>query len=61
VTILLKPSLSAISIWGAWAMIIVAILLFVTALVIGLDGWQAYTRYRRAPPRAAPAPARARG
>jgi len=61
VTILLKPSLSAISIWGAWAMIIVAILLFVTALVIGLDGWQAYMRYRSAPPRAAPAPARARG
>lgn len=61
VTILLKPSLSAISVWGAWAMIIVAILLFVTALVIGLDGWQAYMRYRSAPPRAAPAPARARG
>jgi len=61
VTILLKPSLSAISVWGAWAMIIVAILLFVTALVIGLDGWQAYMRYRSAPPRAAAAPARARG
>lgn len=60
-TILLKPSLSAISIWGAWAMIIVAFLLFVTALVIGLDGYQAYVRYRSAPPRAAPAPARARG
>ena len=61
VTILLRPSLSAISVWGAWAMIIVAILLFATALVIGLDGWQAYVRYRSAPPRAAPAPARARG
>ncbi len=61
-TILLKPSLSAISIWGAWAMIIVAFLLFATALVIGLDGYQAFVRYRSAPPRAAtPAPARARG
>jgi carbon starvation protein len=60
-TILLKPNLSAISVWGAWAMIIVAILLFATAVVIGLDGWQAFVRYRSAPPRGAPAPARARG
>ncbi len=60
-TILLKPNMAAVSVWGAWAMIIVALLLFVTALVIALDGWQAWTRYRSAPPRAAPAPARARG
>ncbi|HEX2992602.1 MAG TPA: carbon starvation CstA family protein, partial [Anaerolineales bacterium] len=30
---------------GAWAMIIIAILLFITALVIGWDGYQAYQRY----------------
>ena len=32
---------------GAWAMIIIAILLFVTALIIGWDGYQAYQRYGR--------------
>lgn len=30
---------------GAWAMIIIAVLLFITALVIGWDGYQAYQRY----------------
>lgn len=30
---------------GAWAMIIIAILLFITALIIGWDGYQAYQRY----------------
>ncbi|NWG35791.1 MAG: carbon starvation protein A [Chloroflexi bacterium] len=32
---------------GAWAMIIIALLLFVTAIVIGWDGWQAYQRYAK--------------
>ncbi len=32
---------------GAWAMIIIAILLFLTALFIGWDGWQAYQRYAK--------------
>jgi carbon starvation protein len=32
---------------GAWAMIIIAILLFLTALVIGWDGYQAYQRYAK--------------
>jgi carbon starvation protein len=32
---------------GAWAMIIIAILLFVTALVIGWDGYNAYQRYAK--------------
>lgn len=32
---------------GAWAMIIIAILLFITALVIGWDGYQAYQRYSK--------------
>src|SRR5512141_2036384 len=30
---------------GAWAMIIISILLFVTALIIGWDGYKAYQRY----------------
>lgn len=30
---------------GAWAMIVIAILLFITALIIGWDGYQAYQRY----------------
>jgi carbon starvation protein len=32
---------------GAWAMIIIAILLFVTAIIIGWDGYQAYQRYSK--------------
>jgi carbon starvation protein len=32
---------------GAWAMIIIALLLFVAALLIGWDGYQAYQRYGR--------------
>jgi carbon starvation protein len=42
---------------GAWAMIVIAILLFITALVIGWDGYQAYQRYGKAPARKAPAAA----
>jgi carbon starvation protein len=30
---------------GAWAMIIISVLLFATALIIGWDGYQAYQRY----------------
>jgi carbon starvation protein len=30
---------------GAWAMIVIAILLFITALIIGWDGYKAYQRY----------------
>ncbi len=58
-TIILKQNVATISILGAWAMIIVALLLVVAAVVIGLDGWQAWTRYRTA--RVRPAPAVARG
>lgn len=32
---------------GAWSMIVIAILLFLTALIIGWDGYQAYRRYGR--------------
>jgi carbon starvation protein len=34
---------------GAWAMIVIALLLFLTALVIGWDGYQAYRRYSKTP------------
>jgi len=30
---------------GAWAMIVISILLFITALIIGWDGYKAYQRY----------------
>jgi carbon starvation protein CstA len=57
-TIAVKPGMSSISVIGAWAMIIVAILLIVAALFIGYDGWKAYQRYAKgAAPRQAPAPA----
>jgi carbon starvation protein len=32
---------------GAWAMIVIALLLFLTALIIGWDGYQAYQRYSK--------------
>ncbi|MGH2571901.1 MAG: carbon starvation CstA family protein [Actinomycetota bacterium] len=48
-TIATAEGMEAISVWGAWAMIAVALLLVVAALVIGYDGWQAWTRYRAAP------------
>ncbi|MGH2489375.1 MAG: carbon starvation CstA family protein, partial [Candidatus Limnocylindria bacterium] len=44
-----REGVATISLWGAWAMIAVALLLVVAALVIAYDGWRAYTRYRAAP------------
>ena len=40
---------------GAWAMIVIALLLFVTALIIGWDGYNAYQRYSKAPAKKVPA------
>src|SRR5512142_714183 len=45
-TIILK-SKYALEIGGAWAMVIIAILLFVAAIFIGWDGYQAYQRYAK--------------
>ena len=56
-TIATKPGQAAISVIGAWAMIAVALLLVVAALVIAMDAWRAWQRYRAAPaPEVAPAP-----
>jgi carbon starvation protein len=56
-TIATKPELGALPVAGAWAMIIVAILLVVAAVLIGVDGWQAYNRYSKGgAPQAAAAP-----
>ena len=57
-TIILKPNITAVSVTGAWVMIVVAVLLFVAAVVIALDGWQAWSRYRAARPGLRPAAAR---
>jgi carbon starvation protein len=53
-TIAINPNVGAVPVIGAWAMIIVSVLLFVAALLIGWDGWQAYQRYTRG---TTPAPA----
>lgn len=45
-TIATRAGVAAISVLGAWAMIIVALLLFVAAIVIALDGYRAWQRYR---------------
>ena len=42
---------------GAWAMIVIAVLLFLTALIIGWDGYQAYQRYAKTPAKKPPAAA----
>jgi carbon starvation protein len=57
VTIAANPNMSGLPVAGAWAMIIIAALLFVAALIIAWDGYQAYQRYARGEaPKAAPAP-----
>src|SRR6266511_4396087 len=48
-TIAIKEGVATISVIGSWAMIIVALLLVVASLMIALDGWKAWNRYRRAP------------
>jgi carbon starvation protein len=58
VTIATRPGVGAVSVIGAWAMIVVSILLIVAAVMIGYDGWQAYQRYSRGE-RPAPRPAAA--
>jgi carbon starvation protein len=56
VTIATKSGQAAISVIGAWAMIAVALLLVVAALVIAMDAWRAWQRYRAVPtPEVAPA------
>ncbi len=60
VTIASKPGMAALPVVGAWAMIIIAILLFLTALIIGYDGYRAYQRYAAGGgPSVKPAPAKA--
>ena len=54
VTIAVNPKMSGLPVAGAWAMIVVAVLLEAAALLIGWDGLKAYQRYSAAPP---PAPA----
>ncbi len=44
---------------GAWAMILISALLFVSALFIGWDGFQAYQRYAKGTPQKKAAPASA--
>jgi carbon starvation protein len=56
-TIATRPGVAAISVVGAWAMIVVALLLVVAALLIAWDAWQAWRRIRGQPAEAAPAPA----
>jgi hypothetical protein len=48
-TVATAEGASTVAVVGAWAMIIVALLITVAALVIAYDGWQAWARYRGAP------------
>lgn len=55
-TVAIAEGIATISVIGAWAMLIVSALLFFAAIVIALDGWKAWSRYRAAPVEAAPVP-----
>jgi carbon starvation protein len=55
-TIVIRPGTAGISLYGAWAMIAVALLLVLAALVIARDGWRAWSRLREKPVEAVPAP-----
>jgi carbon starvation protein len=57
VTIAANPKMTALPVAGAWAMIAVSALLFVAAIMIGWDGYNAYRRYHAAPAPQAPRPA----
>jgi carbon starvation protein len=48
-TIATAEGVAGVAVGGAWAMIIVALLLVIAALVIAVDGYRAYGRFRAAP------------
>ena len=54
VTIAANPKMTGMPVAGAWAMIVVSVLLFVAAVIIGWDGYKAYFRHAATP--AAPVP-----
>jgi carbon starvation protein len=56
-TIATKAGAAGISVLGAWAMIVVGLLLAAAALLIAWDGWKAWLRFREAPAGSARAPA----
>lgn len=56
VTIAANPAMSGLPVAGAWAMILVAMLLLVAALFIGWDGLKAFRRYGARPAAKAPTP-----
>ena len=55
VTIASNPAMSGLPVAGAWAMIVLAVLLIIAALFIGWDGLKAYQKYSATP--VAPKPA----
>jgi len=61
VTIAANPTMGGLPVAGAWAMIVVAVLLVIAALFIGWDGLKAYQRYSGKAAQSKPAEAGARG
>jgi carbon starvation protein len=56
-TIAIREGAAGISVIGAWAMILISLLLVVAALLIAWDAWGAWQRYRAAPAQPTPSPA----
>jgi carbon starvation protein len=61
VTVAAKPGAAAIAVFGSWITIIIGLIIFLAAVVIGIDAWKAYRKFREEPgaTAAAPAPASA--
>jgi carbon starvation protein len=55
-TVATREGVATISVLGAWAMIIVAVLLVVAAIMIAFDGWKSYSGYERGEVRPEPVP-----
>jgi carbon starvation protein len=55
-TVATREGVATISVLGAWAMIIVAVLLVVAAIMIAIDGWKSYSGYERGEVRVEPVP-----
>jgi carbon starvation protein len=53
-SIVLSDTAGGVAVFGAWLMIAFSILLVVAAIIIAIDGYRAYGRFRAAPAEPAP-------
>jgi carbon starvation protein len=56
-TVAVKPGAAGIAVAGSWITIIIGLIIFLAAIVIGIDGFRAFQRHLGPPSEMAPAPA----